>query len=360
MVGERKRILFLLPSLTGGGAERVFTILLRHLDRTRFEPHLALLQAQGAYMGDIPKDVPIHDLKVSRVRYALPRILKLIWKIRPQTILATMGHLNIALISAKALFPRDTKLLVREAVIPSALFREENKNIRLWGWLYRNFYKRADKVVCLSDSMVSDLVENFAIPREKLVRIYNPVDAEKVRQLAQIGSNPFKGAGPHLVAAGRMCRQKGFDVLIDAMPTVLQRFPHAQLVILGEGPLEADLKEQARNLGLQDKVAFLGFQANPWLYLKHANVFVLPSRYEGLPNVLLETLALGTPVVVSDCPGGIREIKECVKQMTVVPPENSGALAEAIITVCSSPAHAIESLDKFDLQQVVSEYSNIF
>jgi glycosyltransferase involved in cell wall biosynthesis len=360
MVGERKRILFLLPSLTGGGAERVFTTLLRHLDRTRFEPHLALLQAQGAYMADIPQDVPIHDLKVSRVRYALPKIMRLIWKMRPQTILATMGHLNIALISAKPFFPPDTKLLVREAVIPSALFREERKNIRLWGWLYRNFYKRADKVVCLSDSMVSDLVENFSIPREKLVRIYNPVDTGKVRESAQTGSNPFNGTGPHLVAAGRICRQKGFDVLIDAMPAVLQRFPDAQVVILGEGPLEAELREQARSLGLQEKVIFLGFQANPWLYLKHADVFVLPSRYEGLPNVLLEALALGTPVVVSDCPGGIREIRDCVKQMAVVPPENPGALAEAIITVCSSPAHAIESLGRFDLQQVVAEYSNIF
>jgi len=360
MVGERKKILFLLPSLTGGGAERVFTTLLRHLDRARFEPHLALLQAQGAYMGDIPKDVPVHDLKVSRVRYALPKIMRLIWKMRPQTILATMGHLNIALISAKPFFPTYTKLLVREAVIPSALFREENQNIRLWGWLYRTFYKRADRVVCLSDSMVSDLVDNFAIPREKLVRIYNPVDTEKVRELAQTGNNPFSGAGPHLVAAGRICRQKGFDVAIDAMPAVLQRFPGAQLVILGEGPLEGELKEQARNLGVQEKVIFLGFQANPWLYLKHADAFILPSRYEGLPNVLLEALALGTPVVVSDCPGGIREIREIVGSMAVVPPENPRALGEAIIGVCSRPAPPIESLGRFDLQQVVAEYSKIF
>ncbi|HEY2914910.1 MAG TPA: glycosyltransferase [Candidatus Angelobacter sp.] len=360
MVGERKRILFLLPSLTGGGAERVFTTLLRHLDRTRFEPHLALLQATGAYMEDIPKDVPIHDLKVSRVRYALPKTVRLIWGLRPQTVLATMGHLNIALISAKPFFPSHTKLLVREAVIPSALFREENKNIRLWGWLYRHVYKRADKIVCLSDSMVADLVENFEIPREKLVRIYNPVDTNKVRELAQAGADPFNGPGPHLVAAGRICRQKGFDVLMNAMPAVLQRFPHAQLMILGEGPVEAELREQAQNLGLQEKVIFLGFQANPWLYLKHADAFILPSRYEGLPNVLLEALALETRVVVSDCPGGIREIRDSVGSMAVVPPENPSALAEAIISVCSSPARAIESLGRFDLQQVVAEYSNIF
>ena len=360
MVGERKRILFLLPSLTGGGAERVFTTLLRHLDRTRFEQHLALLQATGAYMEDIPQDVSIHDLKVSRVRYGLPSILGLVWRLRPQTILATMGHLNIALIAAKPFFPLNTKLVVREAVIPSALFREENKNIKLWGWLYRHVYKRADKIVCLSDSMVADLVENFGIPREKLVRIYNPVDTHKIHDLAQTGNNPFSGAGPHLVAAGRICRQKGFDLLIHAMPAVLLRFPHAQLMVLGEGPLEAELKEQARNLGLQEKVIFLGFQANPWLYLKHADAFILPSRYEGLPNVLLEALALGTRVVVSDCPGGIREIRDSVGNMSIVPPENSRALAEAIITVCSGPVQAIESLGRFDLQQVVSEYSDIF
>lgn len=360
MTAERKKVLFLLPSLTGGGAERVFTTLLRHLDRTRFEPHLALLRAQGVYLEDIPKDVPIHDLKVSRVRYALPGIVRLIWKLRPHTVLATMGHLNIALISAKPFFPPDTKLLVREAVIPSALFREENKNVRLWGWLYRNFYKRADTVVCLSDSMVNDLVENFGIPRDKLVRIYNPVDTDKVRELAQAGSNPFKDPGPHLVAAGRICRQKGFDVLIEAMPAVLRRFPDAQLTILGDGPLEAELKAQAQNLGLKDKVVFVGFQANPWIYLKHADAFILPSRYEGLPNVLLEALALETPVVVSDCPGGIREIRESVGNMAVVPPENPAALAEAIITVCSSPPLAIESLGRFDLHQVVAEYSNIF
>ena len=270
-----------------------------------------------------------------------------------------MGHLNLALVSINYLFPPNTRLLVREAAMPSALFGGR-KSLRLWQWLYRNLYKQAEKVICPSDAMAEDLKENFGVPREKLLRIYNPIDAERIWQMAGAGEYPYDKGGPHLVAVGRLSREKGFDVLIDAMPAVLQRFPDAQVVILGEGPLEAELREQARSLGLQEKVIFLGFQANPWLYLKHADVFVLPSRYEGLPNVLLEALALGTPVVVSDCPGGIREIRDCVKQMAVVPPENPGALAEAIITVCSSPAHAIESLGRFDLQQVVAEYSNIF
>ena len=142
---------------------------------------------------------------------------------------------------------------------------------------------------------------------------------------------------------------------------MLQRFPHAQLIILGEGPLEAELKSNRHKiLDYMQKVIFLGFQANPWRYFKHADAFILPSRYEGLPNVLLEALALGTPVVVSDCPGGIREIRESVGNMAVVPPEDPGALAEAIITVCGGPAPAIESLGRFDLQQVVVRIQQYF
>ena len=367
MTAQRRKVLFLIPSLEGGGAERVFSMLLRHLDRSRFEPHLAVLQAEGAYLRDIPQDVVVHNLNISRVRYALPRVVRLVWKVRPRTLLSTLRHLNLALILAKPFLPRGTRLLVREAAIVSTVLREERTHPRLWAWLYRHLYGRADAVVCLSDSMVEDLVVNFSLPREKLVRIYNPVDIERVRQLGGVGENPYASAGPHLVAAGRLCRQKGFDVLLEAMPTVLKNLPGAQLAILGEGPLQSDLTEQAQRLGLNDKVRFLGFQQNPWPWLKHADLFVLPSRYEGLPNALLEALALGTPVVASDCPGGIREVQNCDGGIAVVPMEDPDALALAIITVGrrsgfsagrETTDHRI--LNRFDLQQIVGEYSKLF
>src|SRR6266403_1402478 len=113
VTSRRTKVLFLIPTLEGGGAERVFSMLLAHLDRTRFEPHLAVLQIAGAYRQDIPEDVVMHDLKVPRVRYALPSIVRLVWKVRPQTILSTLGHLNLALILCKPLLPRATKLVVR-------------------------------------------------------------------------------------------------------------------------------------------------------------------------------------------------------------------------------------------------------
>lgn len=364
MNSRRKRILFLLPSLAGGGAQRVFSILLRYLDRSQFELHLGLLQAKGPYVEEIPRDVAVHELKVSRVRFALPSIAKLVWKIRPEALLSTLPHLNLALTIGRRLLPPGTKVLVREAAISSTVLAEETNFPMVWAWLYKHFYKRADKIVCLSESMVDDLVSHFGVPREKIVRIYNPVDSNKVRELARTEKNPYTGAGPHIVTAGRLSRQKGFDLLLNAMPAVLRRFPHAELAILGNGPLSGCLMRQAQALGVADAVAFLGFQPNPWPYIKHADVFVLASRYEGLPNILLEARALNVPAIATDCPGGTREIAEVDSGVRLVPSEDVGALTSAIVSVCQETKNLHrngdipgELLKRFGAGTIVAHYS---
>jgi glycosyltransferase involved in cell wall biosynthesis len=367
MSSKRKRVLFLLPSLAGGGAERVFSSLLRHLDHDHFELHLAVLNAGGAYWHDVPDHVAIHDLKISRVRYALPSVVRLVWTLRPHTILSTLGYMNLVLILGKPLLPRFTKVLVRETTMISTFLQEETKHPRFWGRVYRYLYGRASKVVCSSEAMVNDMVEHLKVPREKLVRIYNPLDVESVRRCAKIGGNPYRGRGPHLIAAGRLSREKGFDILLDAMPMILEHFPNAQLAILGEGPSRAQLMRQAEGLGLNEEVQFLGFEQNPWRYIGNADLFVLPSRYEGLPNVLLEALALGVRVVAADCPGAIREIQASGAEMVLVPQENPVALAEAIVSICRSPKISSDLstisppvLRNFELQRIIGEYSELF
>ncbi len=169
MNSQPRKILFLAPSLSGGGAQRVLSTLLRHLDRDRFVLHLGLLQRSGPYLEDIPSDVVIHDLKVSRVRFALPGIVRLVWSVKPHAVLSTLSHLNAFLILFRFLLPRSTRLLVRETTTASVMFLQQNPhNPRIWHWLYRRFYKNADRIVCLSDAMVSDLVSHFAIPQENL------------------------------------------------------------------------------------------------------------------------------------------------------------------------------------------------
>jgi len=368
VTSPRKKIIFLLPSLRGGGAERVVVTLLQHLHRRRFEPHLALVDAVGPCLTDVPQDVPIHDLKAGRARYAMPAIIRLAWKLRPQVVLSTLGHLNLVVILARPFLPRGVKLLVREGITVSACLAVDGKYAPVWKWLYRRFYKFADKIICQSDSMLIDLVQNFAVPRENTVRIYNPVDVDRIKRLADSLPNPYSGPSPRLVAAGRLCNQKGFDVLLDALALVRQTFPSAQLTILGEGPLEAGLKAQRDRLGLQEAVHFAGFQPNPYPYFKHADLFVLASRYEGLPNVVLESLALGVPVVATDCPGGIQEIHRlCLGGVTICQTDHE-SLAASMVSECArsrsqrpSGLGDLKRLGReFEVQEVIGCYEDLF
>jgi glycosyltransferase involved in cell wall biosynthesis len=367
MIPERKKILFLVPAFVGGvgGAERVISTLLRHIDQARFECHLAAVLAV-AHLEELPPQVAVHHLRVSRMRYALPRIIQLVWKVRPHTILSTVSYLNVMLLLARSFLPPDIRLLIREATTPSAFISKETAHPRLWNWFYRRLYPRAHKIICLSDSMQTDLLEHFHVPPAKLVRIYNPVDVAMLRREANAAEPPYRGPGPHVVAVGRLRREKAYDVLLQVFASVRKAIPGARLAILGEGPLESDLKHQAAELGLADAVNFAGFLANPWPYVKYADLFVLASRFEGLPNALLEAVALGVPVVATDCPGGLREIQQSAPQMVLVPPENPGALAEAMIAALSArqekragTQESEEALRRFDPRKIVEEYSRL-
>jgi glycosyltransferase involved in cell wall biosynthesis len=215
--------------------------------------------------------------------------------------------------------------------------------------------------------MVKDMAEQIHLLPATLVRIYNPVDIELVRESGTSRANPYCGAGPQLVAAGRLSDEKGFDLLLAAMPQVVASLPTAQLTILGQGPRKAVLEAQVRRLGLTESVRFPGFQQNPWTYLCHADLFVLPSRREAFSNVLLEALVLETPAVAMDCPGAIREIYGDNPAVRLVPAGDSSALAEAIVAQCQSVGDERDNakvsadwMSKFSLSQVLGEYDALF
>jgi glycosyltransferase involved in cell wall biosynthesis len=362
----RKRILLVAPSLRGGGAERVMATLTRHLDRTCFEPHLALVRAEGPHLSDIPSDVPIHDLKAKRARYALSPIVRLCWKLRPDLLLATSGYLNLAVLIAKPALPRKMRLLVREVTTVSSNLAQDFTYPRVWGWLYRLLYKKADWVICASDHMRNDLAEKFGVPLHKMVRIYNPVDKDRIQALADSVTNPYTGAGPQIVTGGRLSREKGIDVLLESMELVHRVNSTARLTILGTGPLEDTLRKQTQTMGLDDVVTFMGFQSNPYPYYKYADLFVLSSYYEGLPNGVLEALALGTRVVAADIPSGMREIAERTECLKLVADRTPERLADGIIECLKEGGtrSQVEAdgplLKTFGVGSIVSEYEGLF
>ena len=317
----RRRLLITLADLNAGGAERVVLTLLRHLSRERFEIDLALVRREGRFLAEVPPDVPVHDLGASRVRAAGPPLIRLVRRLRPQVVLSTLFFLNNYLLLLRPMLPRGTRLVVREGTIVGSAMQTWRRPW-LWSLLYRTLYRSADEIICQSEFMKNDLATRFGIPRSRMTTIYNPLDLDEIRARADADPNPFagKGAGPHLVAAGRISHPKGFDDLIRALPALHRLHPGAELWILGEdrspnGVMRRELEALCDAQGVRDNVHFTGHQDNPYPFFRHADLFVLSSRYEGLPNVLLEALGCGCPVVALDAPGGTREIMQLTGQM---------------------------------------------
>jgi len=358
---DKKTVLFLIPTLTAGGAERVIITLLKNIDRTRFALKIAVVDTrEEVFVDEIPEDVEFIDLEARRVRYAVGKIIYLIWKVRPDVVFSTLGHLNLLLGMALPLLPRHIRYIVRETnVVSSGLMKYRYR--KLWEALYVLYYRKHDLVICQSLDMRDDLMTNYKIPKEKTIIINNPVDTDTIRELAGRSSVDPGGriGGIRLVAAGRLVDQKGFDILIRAI--ALLRNPDIHLVILGEGPLKDELLELSRSCGVEAQVSFAGYQKNPYAWFANADAFVLSSRYEGFPNVVLEALACGTPVIATPAPGGINEILDAVPECVVAKGVNEQELAESISMWLKGPRRRVPetALKNYAVGTIVGRYEDV-
>lgn len=297
----RARILLLIPHLGGGGAARVAAILAARLNADKFEVHLGVVTGHGAEGYALPAHVQVHALGARRVREGLPAIWRLVRRIRPDVILSGMAHLNIAVLMLRPLIPRATRVLVRQNAEPGK--RDAG---RLTQALYRLLYPKADAVICQTQPMAEALAKATGTAANLHV-LRNPVD---VRAASRRGGKTalWNGPGPHLLAAGRLAPEKGFDLLLHAMVLLRGQFPSADLTILGAGHEDDSLRGLARELALEDCVRFAEHVADPQVWFPGASLFVLPSRREGLPNALLEAAAAGLPIAATPACAGLSEL----------------------------------------------------
>lgn len=344
-MGHRTKLLLLIPHLGGGGAERVTAQLARYLDPRLFDIHLCLITKDSPGAPRIPRWVQIYRLELCRVRQAGFRLLCLIRAEQPDVILSNMAHLNFLLLLLKPFLPLHTRILVRQNAVASADAES---------WLsrrcYKRLYPRARAILCQSEAMAADLALNFSISRDKLKVLPNPIDVHAIRAACGMPSRasdepPY--IWPNLLCVGRLAHEKGFDLLLHAMPQILDRYPRARLTILGTGPEQKSLAQLSAQLQLTTAVTLAGHSDHLAAYYSDTTFFVLPSRREGMPNALLEAAAAGLPIVATPCSPGLGDLLENASGTWLTPAISSQSLADTILAAACELAKSSRAPQRF-------------
>jgi len=302
---NRIKVLFALPLMNAGGAERIVCTLLKFLDREKFSLILLLLEKKGAFLDCVPEDVYIYELKRSSLKSSVFPLIKAIRELKPDIVFSTIGSMNLLIASVRRFLPERIKFVARETNLVSLKNRDEKYPL-LFDFLFKTVYKNFDLIICQSRDMLEDLRQNYFIPSFKMKIINNPVDIEEIEKRAFCESEVLDKRFFNVVAVGSLTEKKGFDLLIKAL--FLSEDKDIFLTIIGEGKEREKLQTLAKKLKTDNKIRFVGFKKNPYPYIKEADLLALSSRYEGFPNVLLEANALGVPVLAFRCKGGINEI----------------------------------------------------
>ena len=343
---RRLRVLFVIGTMSGGGAERQVVEILRLIDRLRFEPLLYLATRTGELLASIPSDVPILAFRdespetwmqrfVRRCKLSpVARYLHLAGVLRRERIDVIYDRTYRATLDAAgATWFRPTPRLSCCVIDPQPELEMHARRGRGLIWkIARSAYRRASLVLANSVGLRGRVIDYFRLPPDHVVTCRNLLDLDRLDRLANeplpmnLLSEPFL-----LVAAGRLHAQKGYHYLLEAIDELVNRRQRQlRLVVLGTGELQSQLEEFVRDHGLQQHVTFAGFVANPLPWFRQANLFVLPSLFEGLPNSLLEAVACGTPALATDCPSGPSEILDEGRLGGLVAPADAGALADTI------------------------------
>jgi glycosyltransferase involved in cell wall biosynthesis len=321
------QVLFFLPDLDGGGSQRTLVNLAGALPRDRFAATVAVGRVNGPARDWLAGHVPLVDLQAPRLRWTLALLRGCVERERPHVLFSSMPDANVAASLA----------VVGLRSRPGLILRETNSHRQRedLGWLHRKLigwvYRRADAVVALSEGVREELVEDCALDPERTVTVHNPVDVTGIAAVTQAVKDSIQevpSTGPLIVGCGRLHRQKGFDLLIEAFANLNDA--RARLVILGEGPEREALEALSRSRGVADRVLMPGFESHPEKWLAQATLFVLPSRWEGFGHVLVEALAAGVPVVSAWAPHGPADILDDGETGIMVPTGNAAALGAAI------------------------------
>lgn len=358
--GPRRHIAMFIYAPTGGGAQRRAITLANAFAERGHLVDFVVVRSRGLMSGELSPRVglvrfdcewgPVEARVRRTVRHrgietalSIPDLARYLRRERPDVLLSAASHVNLVSLLAWRLAGRPMPLVLRASNHPSAnlrLFSPFQTLLRRYlRWLAGQIYPWANAVIAVSDGVADELERVSRTPRGRIRRIYNPVvTPEFLARMEEQIDHPWLAADqpPVILGVGSFKIQKDFITLVRAFKRVRAVRP-ARLVILGKGPQRAMIKKLVKEQGLAADVHLPGYVANPLAWMSKALVFVLSSLWEGLPGVLIESMACGCPVVSTDCPSGPREILSDGIYGPLVPPGDPDALARAILSVLWLP-----------------------
>ena len=369
----RARVMLLLGSLDGGGAERVAVNLLNRCDPHALDIRLGLLRRTGPYLDEVDANkvtaLPDHRGHLADWVRTPANLARMIGEVRPDVLMTFGMGVDVLTWPALKLMGRDRpRWICRQDSNPDAEIANLTGDLlgrAVVAGATRHIHRSADGFVAVARDLAARVDRQAGSGARRAQAIYNPIDIATIQALAadRLAHPPER---PFIVTAGRLVRQKGYDILIEAFARS-GAARDLDLVILGQGPLEDVLKVQAAALGVGDRVKFPGFQINPWAWFAQARLFVLSSRWEGFGNVVAEALACGVPTLVTDCDFGPREQVEHTVSGWITRSEDPGAMAAALDTLLTNDVLRVAlgvrgrgRAEAFDIDVIAREYTRLF
>jgi glycosyltransferase involved in cell wall biosynthesis len=352
----------MLGSFFGRGVCRVRLNLCAGLIERGYEVDLLVINGRGEMRDDVPDGVRVFDLQASRALKAVPKIARYIRREQPVAIISAEDHLNVATLIARKLSGRNPPISVSSHVLHHIDAGKPFWTKRYWThYALRLIYPWATSRIAVSSGMADIMAEVTGLPRDSIDTVYNAIVSDDIDRLAQEACpHPWLDDqdNPVVIGVGRLTDVKDFPNLIRAF-SKLHDSHKARLMILGDGHRESELREMVHKMNLDDVVCFTGYVDNPFAYLGRASLFVLSSRNEGLPGVLIQAMVCGCPVVSTDCPHGPREILDGGRFGPLVPVGDAEALSKAMVEVLDHPPDPNVLKDRaalFEVNHIIDEY----
>ena len=347
------KILFYIPKLDRGGPDRVIASLANALSHQNVTIHILVQETGGHYWQNLDSFIersclPLEESSTAKSAYPIRAYAAHVRSIKPDIVLSTLRSTTTSGI-AKLIRQANIPLVLRPANHLSqggrSLFKKSPLKHSISWAVKATCLHIADHIICQSQDLYDDF-RRYRVPENRMSVIGNPIALPSSSILDNLPHPKLSGA-PCLVAVGRLTYQKGFDILINAVNRLKNSHPDLNLYILGEGEDRPILEGQIRHLGLTRQIFLKGYTENPEAWMANADFVISSSRYEGFPNVILEALACGTPVIATNCPGGTRELVVPGLSGWLCKPESPVALAQTIAKAWNSKSLEPEKIRKF-------------